>query len=96
MLASRNDYQRKLKDDMSRVPAEEVESLSTDNTQGMASTVNYPVEFLHTLTPAGMITDRVALKVGTPFIWLRTINSASGLFSGTRCLLLRYEYSTSK
>ena len=35
-----------------------------------------------------MPTHRVVLKIGAPFMLLRTINPSTGLFNGTRCLLI--------
>ncbi|CAN0273274.1 unnamed protein product, partial [Scytosiphon promiscuus] len=89
VLAPRNDDQRSLNEDiMRRVPVEEFESLSVDGTADMDSSVIYPGEFLETLTPSGMPTHRLVLKVGAPFMLLRTINPSTGLFNGTRCLLI--------
>ena len=80
VLASRHDYQRRLYEAITRrVPAEEFESLSVDGTAGMESPVIYPQKFLQTLTPSGMLTHRVVLKVGAPFMLLRTINPSTGL-----------------
>ncbi|CAM9905065.1 unnamed protein product, partial [Laminaria digitata] len=89
VLAPRNDDQQSLNEDITRrVPAEEFESLSVDGTADMDSSVIYPGEFLQTLTPAWMPTHRVFLKVGAPFMLLRAINPSTGLFNGTRCLLI--------
>ena len=87
--APRNDDQRHLNEDIvRRVSPEEFESLSVDGTVDMDSSVIYPGEFLQALTPAGMPTHRVVLKVGAPFMLLRTINPSTGLFNGMRCLLI--------
>ena len=84
VLTPRNDDQRKLNEDiMQRVPAEDFESLSVDSTADMDSCVLYPGEFLKTLTPTGMATHRVVLKIGEPFMLLRTINPSTGLYNGT-------------
>ena len=77
MLAPRNDDKRSLNEEiMPRVPAEDVKSLSVDGTADMDRSGMYPAAFLQTLTPAGIPTHRVFLKVRVPFMLLRTINVA--------------------
>ena len=89
VLAPRNDDRRKLNADiMQRVPAEEFESLSVNDTADMDSCILYPGEFLQTLTPAGMPTHRVVRKIGAPFMLLHSIKPSTGLFNGPRCLLI--------
>lgn len=58
------------------------------DTQDIHSVVNYSAEFLHTMTPTGMSTQRVALKIGILFILPSSINPASSLFNYAHCFLL--------
>lgn len=89
VLVARHDDQRGLYQDiMHRVPVEVFESLGIDGTVDMDSSLVYPGEFLRTLTPSGVPTHRLVIKVGPPFMLLRTINPSTGLFNSTRCLLI--------
>ena len=87
VLVPKNDYQRSFNEEITRrVPAEELESLSVDINVDKGISVIYPGEFLQTLTPAGIPTHRVVLKVSAPFMLLLTISPSRGL-NGTRYLL---------
>jgi ATP-dependent DNA helicase PIF1 len=45
------------------------------------------MEFLNTITLAGMPPHRLALKVGVPVILLRTLDAASGFCNGTYLII---------
>jgi len=45
---------------------------------------NYPIEFLHSLTPSGMPCHKLKLKIGCILILLRNLNTKRGLCNGTR------------
>src|SRR6267154_4747723 len=45
---------------------------------------NYPIEFLHELTPSGMPVHNMHLKVGSIIMLLRNLNTKRGLCNGTR------------
>jgi hypothetical protein len=48
---------------------------------------NYPVEFLHGLTPSGMPVHHLELKIGTIIVLLRNLNTLKGLCNGTRMVI---------
>ena len=74
---------------MRRVPAEDFESLSDDGTaDGHGQLRHLPSRVLADADTDWDSTHRVVLKVGVPFMLLRTINPSTGLFNGTRCLLI--------
>ena len=50
---------------------------------------NYPMEFINNQTPSGMPPHELFLKVGTPVMLLRNLNSAQGLCNGTRMIVTR-------
>ena len=90
ILAPRNDIVR----DVNNILMEHVHtaggfsSFSVDEAENSTDAVIYTTEFLHSLTPAGMAAHEVVLKISAPYILLRTINPALGLFNGTRFELL--------
>jgi hypothetical protein len=48
---------------------------------------NYPVEFLHSITPSGMPPHRLILKSGAVIMLLRNIDIKKGLCNGTRLIV---------
>ncbi|CAJ0936430.1 unnamed protein product, partial [Ranitomeya imitator] len=47
----------------------------------------YPLEFLNSLTPTGMPSHRLKLKIGTIVMLLRNVNTNKGLCNGTRLIV---------
>lgn len=45
--------------------------------------VNFPPEFLHTISPDGLPPHKLRLKVGMPIMMIRNLNQASGQANGT-------------
>ena len=91
ILAPRNDIVRQVNDAlMEHVRLPPVSSFSVDEptNTNTNSTSLYTPEFLHSLTPSGMAAHEVVLKLTAPYILLRTINPAIGLFNGTRFEIL--------
>jgi hypothetical protein len=64
-----------------------IDSVSTsDNDEVM----NYPIEFLNSLSLSGMPAHNLKLKIGCPLILLRNLNPTLGLCNGTRLKLLSF------
>ena len=51
--------------------------------------LNYPLEFLNSLTPSGMPEHRLYLKVGAIIMLLRNLDIRNGLCNGTRLIVRR-------
>ena len=49
----------------------------------------FPTEFLHSLTPNGIATHKLTLKIGMPVMLLRNLNTSQGLCNGTRMIVKR-------
>ncbi|XP_073399748.1 uncharacterized protein [Dendrobates tinctorius] len=49
---------------------------------------NYPVEFLNSLTPSGMPSHLLKLKIGTIVMLLRNLNTKKGFCNGTRLIVI--------
>lgn len=60
---------------------------SVDSVKDPGNATTYPVEFLHSLTPAGIPPHKLRLKPGAPIMLLRNINAAAGLANGTRLVV---------
>ena len=53
----------------------------------MQDSLLYPTEFLNMLDPVGLPPHRLTLKVGSPIILLRNLNTRKGLVNGTRLIV---------
>ena len=60
---------------------------SVDNYDGN-SHIDFPVEYLNTLTPTGLPLHTLTLKQGAVVMLLRNLNLKAGLCNGTRMLIL--------
>ena len=66
-------------------PGEEKVSFSIDSVEGDTDAeVNYPLEYLHSLTPSGMPPHKLCLKVGAVVVVLRNLSLQQGVCNGTR------------
>ena len=89
ILAPRNDIVRQVNATlMSHVHVPALISFSVDEATEPNGRLTFTPEFLHSLTPSGMPAHEVTLKATVPYILLRTINPAIGLFNGTRFEIL--------
>jgi ATP-dependent DNA helicase PIF1 len=52
---------------------------------------NYLVEFLNSLTPSGLPSHLLRLKIGCPIILLRNIDPPNGLCNGTRLICRAFQ-----
>jgi hypothetical protein len=70
------------------LPGDLVSYKSIDTVCDATEAVNYPIEFLNSLVLPGMPPHNLQLKVGSPVILLRNLNSP-WLCNGTR-LVIKY------
>ena len=87
ILAPRNDSVRRLNEMlMERIDGTTTEYVSVDTTIETEDTVNYPVEFLNSLTPPGIPPYSLNLKVGAIIMLLRNLDPPR-LCNGTRLVV---------
>ncbi|POM72471.1 Helitron helicase-like protein, partial [Phytophthora palmivora] len=85
ILAPTNASVRRINDMVSeRLSGETKEYLSVDSLEGVADPNMFEPEFLNSLNFSGIPPHRIVLKVGTPIIMIRNLNSDAGLCNGTR------------
>ncbi|KAK1333081.1 hypothetical protein QTO34_006615, partial [Cnephaeus nilssonii] len=68
---------------------------SIDSTDD-AEKENFPIEFLNSINPSGMLYHKLKLNVGAIIMLLRNINSKWGLYNGTRFIIKRLEARCTK
>ena len=73
---------------LDQIPTEEQVYLSIDTTTEIDDAVQYPTEFLNSLTPTGMPPHRLRLKIGTPILLLRNLDPPK-LCNGTKLIVRR-------
>ncbi|XP_071577023.1 uncharacterized protein [Temnothorax nylanderi] len=61
-----------------------IDSIMNDDTQEQ---LNFPTEFLNSVTPSGMPVHRLKIKIGAIIILLRNLNTKKGLCNGTRFIV---------
>ena len=77
---------------LSQVEGETVTYVSTDEAiplgkEGAATEMLYPPEYLNTFKFPGLPPNILQLKIGSPIMLLRNINSGGGLCNGTRMIV---------
>jgi hypothetical protein len=60
-----------------------------DSDSGTGETINFPVEFLNSLTPSGLPPHKLRLRIGAVVIVLRNLDKDKGICNGCRCLVLK-------
>ncbi|CAN1794795.1 hypothetical protein LINPERHAP1_LOCUS20417 [Linum perenne] len=63
------------------------DKLCSDNANSASLEVDYPPEFLNSLSLNGLPEHEIMLKPFTPIMLLRNLNPSAGLFNGTRIMI---------
>jgi len=90
ILCPKNEDTFELNDDvLSRLEGDSQTYYSVDSIDATddEERLNFPVEFLNTLTPSGMPPHELKLKVGAIVMLLRNLNTKRGLCNGTRLIV---------
>ena len=79
---------------LTKMPGSEVDcwsadSLISENGENPIDGSTVPIEYLHSLEPAGLPPAHLRMKPGCPLILLRNLRPSDGLCNGTRMTLLR-------
>ena len=69
-----------------RLPGDGITLLSADSVEGSAA-INFPNEFVNSITPNGMPPHRLLLKLFATVILLRNLDPDEGLCNGTRLII---------
>lgn len=84
ILATKNDVVQQINEKIQNmIPGEEKIYKSIDTMMDQDETVNFPTEFLNSLNPPSMSPHELKLKIGSPVILIRNLNSPK-LCNGTR------------
>ena len=90
ILASTNDIASNINDKiLSMIPGQVREYKSTDETVEEDQMVQFPSEFLNSLTPSGLPPHNLRLKEHAVIMLLRNLNPSIGLTNGTRLQVKR-------
>ena len=87
ILAPRNDTVERGNDDLlEEIPGETTEYFAVDSTVEQHDAVQYPIEFLNSLSPSGLPKHNIKLRVGCPIMLLRNLDPPM-LVNGTRLVV---------
>ncbi|KMQ87709.1 atp-dependent dna helicase pif1-like protein [Lasius niger] len=90
ILCPKNEDTFKINDEiLGLMEGEEKEYLSIDSivSDDPQEQLNFPTEFLNSMTPSGMPVHRLKIKVSATIILLRNLNTKKGLCNGTRFIV---------
>ncbi|KMQ95402.1 atp-dependent dna helicase pif1-like protein [Lasius niger] len=90
ILCPKNEDTFKINDEILRLmEGEEKEYLSIDSimSDDPQEQLNFPTEFLNSVTPSGMPVHKLKIKVNAIVILLRNLNTKKGLCNGTRFIV---------
>ncbi|KAM0734113.1 ATP-dependent DNA helicase PIF1 [Formica fusca] len=90
ILCPKNEDTFKINDEiLSLMEGEEKEYLSIDSivSDDPQEQLNFPTEFLNSVTPSGMPVHQLKIKVNATIILLRNLNTKKGLCNGTRFIV---------
>ncbi|XP_011883744.1 PREDICTED: ATP-dependent DNA helicase PIF1-like [Vollenhovia emeryi] len=91
ILCPKNEDTFKINDEILRLmEGDEKEYLSIDSimSDDPQEQLNFPTEFLNSLTRSGMPVHRLKIKIGATIILLRNFNTKKGLCNGTRFIVI--------
>ncbi|XP_011858555.1 PREDICTED: uncharacterized protein LOC105556091 [Vollenhovia emeryi] len=91
ILCPKNEDTFKINDEILRLmEGDEKEYLSIDSimSDDPQEQLNFPTEFLNSLSRSGMPVHRLKIKIGATIILLRNFNTKKGLCNGTRFIVI--------
>jgi hypothetical protein len=95
ILTPTNETSLRLNDKvLQKLPGLQKEYLSSDSAicHDPEEATNYPIEFLHSITPSGMPPHKLCLKPGAIIMLLRNLDICKGLCNGTRLIIQRLHH----
>lgn len=94
ILTPKNDVSLKLNNEiLTRLIGDEYILNSEDTVicENEEEKINYPIEFLNSITPTGMPPHKLILKLGASVMLLRNVDSQNGLCNGVRLKIVQIQ-----